>query len=88
LNLYRVSCPIGVVLVIFESRPDALPQIMSLLVKSGNAGLIKGGKEQKFQSAIFDCLTDALKSVDYPGGSFFLLTGRERLPICSSSIEK
>jgi glutamate-5-semialdehyde dehydrogenase len=80
LNLYRVSCPIGVVLVIFESRPDALPQIMSLLVKSGNAGLIKGGKEaENSNRAIFNCLTAALKSVDYPEGAFFLLSGREEV---------
>lgn len=80
LKLYRVSCPIGVVLVIFESRPDALPQIMSLLVKSGNAGLIKGGKEaENSNRAIFDCLISALKSVDYPEGAFALLAGREEV---------
>lgn len=80
LNLYRVCCPIGVVLVIFESRPDALPQIMSLLVKSGNAGLIKGGKEaENSNRVIFSCLSEALRSAGYPEGSFFLLTGREEV---------
>lgn len=80
LKLYRVSCPIGVVLVIFESRPDALPQIMSLLVKSGNAGLIKGGKEaEKSNRVIFDALMEALKSNGFPEGSFALLTGREEV---------
>ena len=44
LNLYRVICPIGVIGVIFESRPDALIQIASLCVKSGNAVLLKGGR--------------------------------------------
>jgi glutamate-5-semialdehyde dehydrogenase len=45
LNLYRVTCPIGVVGVIFESRPDALVQISSLAIKSGNAVILKGGAE-------------------------------------------
>jgi glutamate-5-semialdehyde dehydrogenase len=45
LELYKVSCPIGVVGVVFESRPDALVQISALCLKSGNAVLLKGGSE-------------------------------------------
>jgi len=45
LELFKVSCPIGVIGVIFESRPDALVQISSLCLKSGNAVLLKGGSE-------------------------------------------
>jgi len=45
LDLYRVSSPIGVIGVIFESRPDALVQISTLCLKSGNAVLLKGGSE-------------------------------------------
>ena len=45
LKLYRVTCPIGVVGVIFERRPDAPIQISSRAVKSGNAVLLKGGRE-------------------------------------------
>jgi len=46
LELFKVSCPIGVIGVIFESRPDALVQISSLCLKSGNAVLLKGGTEK------------------------------------------
>jgi glutamate-5-semialdehyde dehydrogenase len=45
LVLYKESCPFGVVGVIFESRPDAVPQLASLALKSGNAVLLKGGAE-------------------------------------------
>ena len=45
LDVYKVSCPIGLIGVIFESRPDALVQISTLCLKSGNACLLKGGIE-------------------------------------------
>ena len=45
LELRQVSCPIGVIGAIFESRPDAVPQIASLCWKSGNAVILKGGAE-------------------------------------------
>lgn len=45
LEVYKVSCPIGVIGVIFESRPDALVQISMLCLKSGNAVILKGGIE-------------------------------------------
>lgn len=45
LTLYKVSCPLGVVGVIFESRPDVISQVSALALKSGNALLLKGGAE-------------------------------------------
>ncbi|KAG0306844.1 hypothetical protein BGZ98_001583, partial [Dissophora globulifera] len=45
LELYRVSCPVGVLLVIFEARPEVVANIAALAIKSGNAAILKGGKE-------------------------------------------
>ena len=45
LVLYKVSCPIGVLGIIFEARPDVIAQISSLAIKSSNAVILKGGKE-------------------------------------------
>jgi len=45
LILKRISCPVGVLGIIFEARPDALIQITSLAIKSGNGVILKGGKE-------------------------------------------
>ena len=45
LNLYKISCPIGLIGVIFEARPDVVPQIAALTAKSGNAVVLKGAKK-------------------------------------------
>ena len=45
LMLYQITCPIGVIGAIFESRPDVVTQITSLCIKSGNAVILKGGSE-------------------------------------------
>ena len=45
LTLRRITCPLGVIAAVFESRPDALVQIASLCLKSGNAAILKGGRE-------------------------------------------
>lgn len=42
LSLERVSCPIGVLLIIFEARPEVIANIASLAIKSGNAAILKG----------------------------------------------
>lgn len=52
LTLYRVTCPIGVIGVIFEARPDALFQISSLCLKSGNCAILKGGKETTWTNRV------------------------------------
>ena len=78
LMLSRVSCPIGVIGVIFESRPDALVQIASLCLKSGNAVLLKGGREAMHTNeALFAVMEKASLEAGLPAGWAGLLTTRE-----------
>lgn len=78
LNLYRVTCPIGVVGVIFESRPDALVQISSLCLKSGNAVLLKGGREALRTNIVLTrIINEATEKAGVPAGWCDLLQSRE-----------
>jgi len=77
LELYRVSCPIGVVGAIFEARPDVLPQISSLCLKSGNAVILKGGKEAKHSNeALFKLMREATEGAGIPKGWIQLIEAR------------
>jgi glutamate-5-semialdehyde dehydrogenase len=77
LELYQVSCPIGVIGVIFESRPDALVQISSLCLKSGNAVLLKGGSEAMHTNkALAEIITEASVKAGIPAGWLGLLETR------------
>lgn len=60
LNLYRVTAPIGVLLIIFESRPEVIANITALAIKSGNSAILKGGKES-FQT--FKIMSDIVNEV-------------------------
>lgn len=65
LTLTKVSCPIGVLGIIFEARPDVISQISSLAIKSSNAVILKGGKESKnTNKKIMEIINNALESVD------------------------
>ena len=67
LTLYRVSCPIGVIGIIFEARPDALVQISVLCIKSGNCAILKGGKETvNTNKILFDCIHKAIVEAGLP----------------------
>ena len=81
LELYQISCPIGLIGVIFESRPDVVPQIMALCLKSGNATIFKGGSEAAHSNrAIFDVLVNAIESTEgMPAGAFALMETREEV---------
>ena len=77
LELYKVGCPIGVIGVIFESRPDALVQISALCLKSGNAVLLKGGSEaSETNRALAHIITDASVKAGIPAGWLGLLETR------------
>ncbi|NMB33395.1 MAG: glutamate-5-semialdehyde dehydrogenase [Clostridium sp.] len=65
LELYRITCPIGVIGVIFESRPDALVQISTLCLKSGNGVLLKGGSEARETNRI---LVDIISKASIEAG--------------------
>lgn len=78
LELYRVSCPIGVIGVVFESRPDALVQISTLCLKSGNAVLLKGGSEAaNTNRALAEIIAQASVAAGLPAGWIQLLETRE-----------
>ena len=65
LMLDKVTCPIGVIGVVFESRPDALVQISCLCLRSGNAVLLKGGAEARETNQILaDTIVSAVEKVD------------------------
>lgn len=77
LELFRVSSPIGVIGVIFESRPDALVQIASLCLKSGNAVLLKGGREAAATNQILaDTISRAAIQAGAPQGWLGLMETR------------
>ena len=71
LVLTRETCPLGVVAVVFESRPDVVPQVASLALKSGNAILLKGGVEAaRTNEVLFSIWRDALEeSGEIPAGA-------------------
>jgi len=79
LELFQVSCPIGVIGAIFESRPDVLVQISSLCLKTGNAVLLKGGSEARNSNeALFEIVAKASsEGGGIPEGWIQLLETRE-----------
>lgn len=80
LDLYQVTVPIGVIGVVFESRPDALVQIAALTVKSGNAALLKGGREAERTNAILvGTIRTALLGAGIPSDAVVALLGRNEV---------
>jgi len=79
LNLYKISCPIGVLGIIFEARPDVITQISALAIKSSNAVILKGGKEAvNTNKATFEIIHEALNSVEgFPKNAINQVYSRE-----------
>ncbi|PWM69079.1 MAG: glutamate-5-semialdehyde dehydrogenase [Eubacteriales Family XIII. Incertae Sedis bacterium] len=91
LVLERVTCPIGVIGVIFESRPDALVQISALCIKSGNCAILKGGSEAaRTNRALFDVIRSAGLAAGLPDGFINIIEDREgidELLKCDDSVD-
>lgn len=78
LNLYRVTAPLGVLLIIFESRPEVIANITALAIKSGNCAILKGGKESYSTfKAISDIVNTTLQETDVPQSAIQLIQSRE-----------
>uniref|UniRef100_A0A5B7B7M7 Delta-1-pyrroline-5-carboxylate synthase n=1 Tax=Davidia involucrata TaxID=16924 RepID=A0A5B7B7M7_DAVIN len=78
--LEKTSSPLGVLLIIFESRPDALVQIASLAIRSGNGLLLKGGKEAKRSNVILHKVITAAIPENVGERLIGLVTSREEIP--------
>lgn len=80
LRLFRVTCPIGVIGVIFEARPDALVQISALCIKSGNCVILKGGSEaMQTNRVLFQIIHDTAVEKGLPQHCMLQLEARSEI---------
>lgn len=80
LTLKRITCPLGVLGIIFEARPEAAIQIVSLAIKSGNGVILKGGKEAvRSCEAIVKAIKQGLSHTAVNPDAVQLLTTREEI---------
>lgn len=91
LLLKRVTCPIGVIGVIFEARPDALVQISALCLKSGNCVILKGGSEAlRSNKKLFDIIYSAARQAGLPEHCMMQLEARSEISElleCNDSVD-
>lgn len=80
LILQRQTCPIGVLLIIFEARPEVIANIASLAIKSANAAILKGGKESTESFKIIaSTIGKALEATEVPNDSIQLVATRDAI---------
>ncbi len=91
LILQRISCPIGVIGIIFESRPDALVQISALCIKSGNCAVLKGGKETaNTNKVLFNIIYNTAVQNGAPKGALFQAESHDEIDellACNKSVD-
>lgn len=91
LLLIRESCPIGVIGVIFESRPDAMVQISTLCIKSGNCAILKGGSEaMNTNRVVFNIIYNAAVNAGLPKNCMMQIEAREDITAildCHESVD-
>lgn len=82
LHIRRVRTPLGVIGVIFESRPNVTADAGALCLKSGNAAILRGGSESFHSSgALHECLVEGLKSANLPEAAIQLVPTRDRAAV-------
>ncbi len=82
LRICKVSVPIGTILIIYESRPTVTADCMALCLKSGNAVLLKGGREAAYSNkALFSVMEGAAVKAGVPGGAFGFVAAANRAEV-------
>ncbi|MEM1300796.1 MAG: glutamate-5-semialdehyde dehydrogenase, partial [Pseudomonadota bacterium] len=82
LNIRRVRTPLGVVGVIYESRPNVTADAGGLCLKSGNAAILRGGSESFHSSgAILECLVEGLRAANLPEDAIQRVPTRDRVAV-------
>lgn len=79
LLIRKVRVPMGVIFIIFESRPEVMIDVATLCIKSGNCAILKGGREAtNTNKTLFGCIKYALKVACFPSDSISLITDYNR----------